>query len=308
MNKLFILLYLLTHNLFPDHVKCIEYEFPALEKWTNRLESVEDVENFVRSSSAFGREVVKIYQDESQNTPEPCLGTKRYNLGFALERIHKSRVDHQLMLVFHSFRDYRDSMHTLSLKQHNWIWLFFPIEQGPNDISDPVSLNEFSNADLEHMRPFQMAFGFTSDLDFGHGEYQLRRMESLANKTDQWYTRLEYRTNFIVELSMAVTLNTTDKVRILEPLLQKTMFISFVATNKYESFIIKEKGSMHALAKMFEKDRVFLNVPENVRLFLNPVAWFPESFSLGVTHKSLVGHGGGVLYSILLILFYYIWG
>lgn len=299
MNKLFILLYF----LFPDQLQCIDYNFPALEKWTNRLESVEDVENFVRSTSAFGREVVTIYQDESQNTPEPCLGTKRYNLGFALERIHKSRIDHQLMLVFKSHRDYQESMHTLSLMRHNWIWLYFPIEQGPNDASDPVSLIEFAPGDLEHMRPYQMAFGLTADADFGQGEYRLPMMESLANKTDQWYTRLEYRTNFIVELSMAVTLNTTDMVRILEPLLQKTMFISFVATNKFEKLIIKEKGTMHALAKMFEKDRVFLNVPEHVRLFLNPVGWFPESVSLGVTHKSVVGRGGGLFLILLICVF-----
>lgn len=299
MNKISILL-LFTFAHLPNHHA---YDFPALEKWTNKLESREDVELFVKSSSAFGREFVVIVQGEGPEYPMACLGTKNYPLIEALERIDKNRRDHQVFLIFKSRREYEGSLNALALKQHNWIWLYFPIEQGPNDDQKPVVLSDFTNEELQKMHPYQMAFGLTTDADFGKGEFLRRKMQDLCEKIDEWYTRLEYRTDFIVELSLNVLLNSSDSIQVLTPIKERTMMVSLVATNKYQKQIIKNKGILSALARLLTKERVFLNIPEDLKEKLNPTKWYPNSTSLGVTHD-VVGYEEGVTWMLWLVLTY----
>lgn len=294
MNKFSILLLVTFAHLHNA------YDFPALEKWTNKLESRADVELFVKSSSAFGREFVVIVQGEGPEYPMACLGTRQYPLIEALERIEQNRVDHQLFLVFKSQHDFEHSVSTLVLKQHNWMWLYFPIEQGPYDDQKPVSLSDFSDEELQHMRPYQLAFGLTTDADFGKGEFLRPKIQSLANKLDQWYTRLAYRTDFIVELSLQVLLNSSDSIQVLTPFKERTMLVSLVATNKYEKLIIRQKGQLSALAKLLGKERVFLNIPEDLKEKLNPAIWFPNSTSLGVTH-AIGGYNGGRIWMLWLL-------
>lgn len=251
------------------------HKFPGMEVWVNALDSVEKVESFLHSKAAFGRQVVTILEEEGQQK-QPTLGGT-YPLIQGLERIFKTRRDHQLMLVFNNPMDFKESVKSLTLMRHKWIWLYFPIARGPFSDATPINLNEFSKAELELMRDFQLAFGFTTDKFFGRGEYLHKPIEHLASLTDVWYTRLEYTTNFIVELSMHILLNSSDSARVWRPLLDRTMYISLATTSRDEQLVVRHKGTMRALAVMLGKDRLYLNVPDNVRLLLNPPAWFNQS-------------------------------
>lgn len=265
--------------LFTTTLHGIIHDFPARENWVNSVDSVEKLELFVHSTTAFAREVVTIVQEEGQQK-QPCLGGK-YPLIQGLHRLELLRKDHQIMLVFNTPGDYKDSVKSLTTMRHKWIWLFFPIEQGPFNEAQPIAMNEFSAEELRLMQHFQLAFGFTSDKQFGRGEYLRNRMDSLAGKTDLWYTKLQYGTNFIVELSMHVLLNTSDHARVLRPFLDRTMFISLVTSSRDEKLILRHKGEMKALARMLGRQRVYLNIPDKLKALLNPEKWFGESESRG---------------------------
>lgn len=253
----------------------IIHDSPAMEKWDNSLDSLGKVEKFLHSNAAFGREVVTIVEEEGQ-PKQPTLGGK-YPLIQGLERILKNRKDHQVMLVFNTARDYKESVKSLTLMRHKWIWLNFPIEQGPQDRKKPIAIQDFNAKELDLMKDFQLAFGFTSDPYFGRGEYLHEHVRRLANATDTWYTRLGYSTDFIVELSLHIFLNSSDNARVWQPLLDRTMFISFCSTNRDEKLVVRQKGTMGALAKMLGKERMYLNIPDNVHLLLNPQDWFGET-------------------------------
>lgn len=255
----------------------IVHEFPAMEVWVNALDSVDQVESFLHSKAAFGRQVVTILEEEGQQK-QPTLGGT-YPLIQGLERIFKTRRDHQIMLVFNNPIDFKESVKSLTLMRHKWIWLYFPIARGPYSDHTPINLNEFSGDELELMQDFQLSFGFTADHFFGRGEYLHKPIELLANLTDVWYTRLGYTSNFIVELSMHILLNSSDSARVWRPLLDRTMFVCLATTSRDEKLVVRQKGTMRALAVMLGKDRLYLNVPENVRLLLNPPAWFNKSDS-----------------------------
>lgn len=276
--KLFLLLSFLFHSL--HRIYGVE-EFLALQQWVNSLDSRQKVEDFVHSNAAFAREVVVIFAEEGQQK-QAYLGHEKYPLVQGLERVNKNRKDHQLMLVFNSVADFKDSVHALTLIQHKWIWLNFPIQSGPGSNQTPLNLVEFTDSEVRLMRSFQVSFGFTvADKNFGSGEYTKLELEELANKTDVWFSRLAYRSNFIVEISMHILLNTTDHARAMRPFYDRTMFISFVTTSRYEDFNMEHKGPMKALAKILGKERLYMNIPENQRLLLNPVSWFTSGLSSG---------------------------
>lgn len=270
-----VIFYTLVPFAMTGHLR---YEYPWNETWVNSLDSREKVETFVKSKAAFGREQVVIHVEDGKAN-EPCLGYKHYPLIQGLERIKKNRIDHQVMLVFKRVSDYQESMNLLILMQHDWIWLHFAIEQGPFDNGVAVNLTDFSTEELKLMTSFQLAFGFTTDTEFGKGEYLREKMEAIAKKTDQWYTRLEYRDNFIVELSMHVLLNTTDKLLVLTPFTKRTMYVCFATTKRQEPFAGKFKGVMQSVARKLGGDRVYLNIPDTLRTQLNVTNWFPVETS-----------------------------
>lgn len=273
---------LLTFLFLPKFVQPnIVYDFPALEKWTNSLDNDEKLTAFLASKNAFARERVFAHQEEGQQK-EACLGSTEHKLIHALQRFKSSRKSHQIMLVFEKPNEFREAFSVLTLMQHKWIWLHFPIVQGPYDDLVPVALNEFNEKELALMRSFQLSFGFTATArDFGSGEYLKEQMLSLADRSDEWFNKLEIQTSFMMEIGMHVLLNTSDMVRVMEPLFQREVFICYATTMKHKDFVLSHMGYMDSLGKLTMKGKLFLNVPAEVFKQLNPQNWFPDDGSSG---------------------------
>lgn len=298
MSKLLLILFLLLpfspFSLPSD-------DFPALFEWTNSLSDEQQVKTFLQSPHDFAREVVSIRTDQSESTPHAYLGlSATYQLSFGLNLIKQgTRGDRQVMLEFRSLSDYRDALGTLQLFNETWLWFFFPIVKGPNNDREPFKLEELlldgkKQAMIENLQTQRLAFGFTTDKNYGSGEYLREKMEALANAMDEWYTKIGCRDSFMMELSLHVLLNTNDHARVIRPFLDRTVMVNFVTPNSnHDKMIVQRKGNLKALARMFGKKRVYLNVPRQLRDRLDLNSWFGNSTSAAGRHGvSVGGHGG----------------
>lgn len=256
-----------------------DYDSPALIKWNNSLDTAAKLKLFLDSSALFGREQVTIHQG-TDGKPRAYLGVAGdLELVQALYKVGKARKDHQVMLVFNSPDDFKDAFNDLTLNNHNWIWYNFPIEKGPNNDDRPVDYDDFYKIHTNNMRQHPLAFGFTSSQNFGKGAYTLTQMQGLVNKTDLWYSKLGYSGQFMVEIGMHVLLNTTGHSMVMEPVTSSLMSVCFATVEPFQDFIVGKKGEIRAIARFYEKKRIFMNIPETLRNLLAPANWWGNSTS-----------------------------
>lgn len=274
---------LVLYTLLPQLHSSI-YDFPAFVQWQNSLNSVEKVQQYLGSNALFAREVVTSRQDDNGHTLA-YLGFGELRLVHALNILRKSRKDHQVMLIFTAPLIFATACPELTINSDDWLWYYFPIEQGPNNKDTPVSISDFDETHTKNMAGHPLAFGFTSDRNFGRGEYLRETMELLIKKTDDWYTKLNYHGQFMVELSLLIVANTSGPTRVLKELIHREMYVNFATLAKHKDvdLIVRQRGMIQALSNQLGRNRVFLNIPEDLRTMLNPGSWWANA-SIAICH------------------------
>lgn len=280
---------LLLLHLIPTPFHGFPYKYPALEKWVNSLDSEQKIESFASSNAVFGREIVTTYEVAGKTATSNLGGNGPYPLMKGFRHLQQSRRNHQLMLVFNTVQDYRQAQDALTkMNSINWMWLFFPIVQGPSSEQKPFSLDELTESEVETAKEFKLAFGFTSDSDWGEGSYLYQHFEMMGTMIDDWITQLEYTGNVMVELSMHSVLNNSNIVRAMAPILKRKSYVCMATTDKYSPLVLKRRAMMETLAKKITKPRLFLNIPENLRMQINPLGWYIVDTSNGqMGHKTI---------------------
>lgn len=280
----FSLLFILSTVV--SHLDSSIFDFPALVQWQNSLDSLEKVQQYLGSNALFAREVVTTRKDDNGHTLA-YLGSGELRLVHALNILRKSRKDHQVMLIFSASLNFTVAYPELTINSDDWLWYYFPIEQGPNNQDTPVSISDFDDTHTKNIAGHPLAFGFTSDRNFGRGEYLRETMEKLIKITDDWYTKLNYHGQFMVELSLLVVANTSGPTRVLKELIHREMYVNFATLAKHKDvdLIVRQRGMIQALSNQLGRSRVFLNIPEDLRTILNPSSWWPNA-STAVGHSA----------------------
>lgn len=148
-------------------------------------------------------------------------------------------------------------------------------------------MDDFNIEDLVGMQEHPPAFGFTSDANFGRGQYLKNDTLWLTNAMDAWYSTLNYTAKFTYtcELSLHILLNSTHPEEVLIPVVNGPMDVVFATVERYEEMILQKKDLLRKLATAFEKNRVYLNIPDSLRKQLNPEHWWDTTPSIAMRLK-----------------------
>lgn len=211
-----------------------------------------------------------------------------------------SRRDHKIVLVYDTAPHFILPFAEMKNNTDTWVWYYFPLWSGPNNNIPPLMMDDFNIEDLVGMQEHPPAFGFTSDANFGRGQYFKNDTLWLANAMDAWYSTLNYTTKFkyMCELSLHILLNSTNPVQVLSPIVNGPMDVVFATVERYEEMILQKRNLIHKLAISFEKHRVYLNIPNSLRNRLNPELWWDTSPSNAISLQ-----GQLILFAPLLIIF-----
>lgn len=251
--------------------------FPPEMRWMNSLDTPEKVTLFTSSNTDFGRDVVYLKGEADEEAV--YMGKGNFKLTHCLHQFNSSRVSHQIIMVFEDIETYKKALETaLKLFQSDWFWVHFNIQRGPKSDKKELSLSDFKDLlpDMRKRRN-QVSFGLTATAKLDRvGGYEGSELSALANKTDDWYAALEYDRQFMVELNLYLVVKTTDRMRFLKPFVSRSMLMNFEAGPKYHSYIVANKGILRTMANSFGPERIYMNIPEEMRKAIDPSKWKPK--------------------------------
>lgn len=281
VQTLHLLIIIICPSFIPiDSSKTSDDDLPSRIRWINSLSNGDQIKNFLDGNAKFAREYVKICQDNGKVVPYLGGGCKQ-KLTQALYRLNasKQRRDRQLMLIFESTSDYIQSIEVMNKNRADWIWIFFNVFCGAGATKSCIDINNFKPEHLLTMSKHTFAFGSVSDRGFGgKGVYESRELSLLANYAHAWNdTVARLNGDFMIEVSMHRLLESEAPDESMTYWANNySMKVCFATVKDFAKDVVKRKELMKSLATLFEKKRVYFNIPDSLRKELQPAGWWGD--------------------------------
>lgn len=253
---------------------------PSRIRWVNSLNNGDQIKNFLNGNAKFAREYVNICDDNGKPVPYLGAGCKQ-KLTQALYRLNasKQRRDRQLMLIFESTSDYIQSIQVMDKNRADWIWIFFNVYCAAGATKSCIDINNFKPEHLLTMSKHSFAFGSASDRSFGgNAAYEQRELSLLASYANAWNdTVVRLNGDFMIEVSMHRLLESKAPEESMKYWANNyTMKVCFATVKEFAKDVAKKKDLMKAVATLFEKKRVYFNIPDSLRKELQPAGWWGD--------------------------------